>query len=266
MFRQLLFPKRDVRRGWFRKIWFCFSFFSSDGWCLGQSLLAERSTGVTLSFIGLGCLRFNSDRISVVLDGKSRVRCDVDRQRIVFCGFCLHNLRIWISTQSPEGLLRHALLQPGRLSAAGRLQSDQVVVEHRLKGVPTAIEQFHLQDGSTTAAVPLEPESVLTIGQEAVAIQADANPPACIAVPEVLQGRIPEHPVEQQRLMIDLLCVEIGNQPGLIGPGLGPFKPLPLMKLPLQGCSGALDGFSPGVSSPGRESVASRGEVIQSNR
>ena len=109
-----------------------------------------------------------------------------------------------------------------------------MVVEHRLKRFPTAIEQFHLQDGPTTAAVPLEPEGVLTIGQEAVAIEADANSPACIAVTEVLQGRIPEQPVEQQRLMIDLLCVEIGYQPGLIGLGLGPFKPLPLMKLPLQ--------------------------------
>ena len=105
----------------------------------------------------------------------------------------------------------------------------------------------------------------MTIGNEAVAIEADAHSPLRIAISEVLKRCIPEQPVEQQRLTIGLFCDRIGHQPRLIGLGLGPLQLLPLMKLPLHGSASALDGFPPGIGSPGCEPVTARSEVIQFN-
>ena len=112
------------------------------------------------------------------------------------------------------------LLKPGRSISAGWFQAGQLVVEDRLKRFPAAIEQFHLKRGPAIAATPFEPEGVLTISQEAVAIQADANSPLRVTISEVLKRRVPEQPVDQQRLMIDLVCDRIGYQPWLIGLGL----------------------------------------------
>ena len=166
--------------------------------------------------------------------GSSRRRERLRRR--CFSGVSL--LFIWFrhgfAAQAQQLLVPESLLQPDRPRVRSRLQSDQTIVEGWLQRLTAAVEQLHLHQGATVAAASLEPESILMVHQEAVSIQADPHPPACITIPQVLQWCVPELPVEQQRLTIDVSHHRIGDQPGFVLRRLRAFKALPLVQSPLQ--------------------------------
>ena len=101
------------------------------------------------------------------------------------------------------------------------------------------------------------------VHQKAVAIEADAQPPAAIAIAQVLQGRIPDQPIQQQGL--PALTAAGGNrhEPGGIRFGLGARQLLPEVPTPLDGSTRGFDRFTPGVGGPGTEAMAARRQTIQ---
>ena len=61
-----------------------------------------------------------------------------------------------------------------------------------------AVEQFHLHL-LVPAALATNPESLLAIHEEAVAVEGESQTPARIPCAQVLERCIPDEPVEQQR-------------------------------------------------------------------
>ena len=148
-------------------------------------------------------------------------------------------------------------LQPGRVFIAVWLNPNQTVVEHGLQGFPLGIEQLHLHRAAA-AARTLQPQRILMVHKKAVAIEADAQPPAAIAIAQVLQRRIPDQPIQQQRLPVLTPAGGNRHEPGGIRFGLGARQFLPEVPAPLDGSPRGFDRFTPGVGGPGTEPMAAR--------
>ena len=108
-----------------------------------------------------------------------------------------------------------------------------------------------------------QPDRFLLVNQHAVAVKAQTQFPALVAVPQVLEWGIPDQPVEQQRLAAAPARRNNGNQPGSVRTRLGSSEGLPAVQRPGDRRPRGRHRFPPGVGGPGTEAVAARVQLSQ---
>ena len=130
-------------------------------------------------------------------------RLGVGRQRLRLRGRC--GLRLSFGSRlftAQQGQIRgrETGAQPGGLTAGG---ADHHLTHHAVEGriewIAAPIQQFQLHRIAASLEA-FEPQGCLPVDQKAVAIHADAQPPAGVVVAEVLQGCIQQQPVDQHRV------------------------------------------------------------------
>ena len=77
---------------------------------------------------------------------------------------------------------------------------NQLIVEDRCDRLAQPIQQFHLNVVPVGAIRSFEPQGFLVIDQKAVSINADAESPASISLPQVLERSVPNQPIHQKGL------------------------------------------------------------------
>ena len=138
---------------------------------------------------------------------------------------------------------------------------NQTVVEHRCDGFAQPIQEFHLDAQSSFCWGAFQPDGLLLVDQNTVAIQAQPQLPALVTLPQVLQGGIPNQPVQQQGLAAAPGRGSNGNKPRGVLIRLGPRQWLPAVQLPGDRSAWRGDRFAPGVSGPGAEAMAARAQL-----
>ena len=190
--------------------------------------------------------------------------------RWLFCSIsgwlrCWCRWRLRFPQQAGEVVVIEPPLHPDRAGRSPWWQGPKLIVEGRIDRITQAVEQLHLHGvclqgvGRIRAALS-QPNRILTIHQEAVAVQGQPQSPAPIAIAQVLERSVPNQPVEQEGVAAPKLSGTDHHQPGGIALWLGAFEFLQLMQPPLLAGSRAFHRFSPGIGGVGREAMASRSE------
>ena len=122
------------------------------------------------------------------------------------------------------------LFHPGRAWGRGGRKSQQPIVENRVDRFAPAIQQLHLQRRPFPSVAAFQPQSLLMVNEKAVSVETDTKAPALVAIPKVLQRRVPEQPVHQNRLVAGPRRSSDRHQPRFIGIRLCGGKPLPEMQ------------------------------------
>ena len=106
----------------------------------------------------------------------------------------------------------------------------------------------------------MQPQRVLAVEKNAVAVDAQAQSPASVSIAQVLQRCVPDQPVEQQRVIAPKFGGTDHHQPGGVRGGLGSRQGLQLVQPPLQAGARAFHRFTPWIGRIGRESVTARAQ------
>ena len=175
--------------------------------------------------------------------------------------FLLHGQ--WFAAEQGKVAFIQVLFHPGRALARGGRKSQQPIVEDRGDRLPPSIQQLHLQRRPLTSVAPFQPQSRLVVNEKAVSVQTDAEAPALIAIPQVLQGSIPEQPVHQKRLVAGFCCAPDRYQPGIVSTRLCGSNLLPKVQPALDRCPWGAHRLTPWVGRPRTHAMAPGGKVLE---
>ena len=141
--------------------------------------------------------------------------------------------------------------------AVGRFENHLLhqAVEGWIEGLTASVDQVPLE--AVAAPLPaLEPEGHILVEKKAVTIDGDAQPPAAIVVPEVLQRGIQQQPIQQHGLGDGQLGGAHRQELGTVwGWNAGRIGSNPIHADLTRG-AGALHRLAPGAGRIGRDSVA----------
>ena len=104
---------------------------------------------------------------------------------------------------------------------------DQPVVEFRRDRLAHSVQELHLHQVSTAGGIPLQPKCFLVIHQKTVSINAESQPPATVTITQVLEGSIPNKPIQKQWLQGWICRIRHRNKPWRVAAWLRPFHALP---------------------------------------